>query len=72
MRFDDLASRARVFQSDLKTDGGESWMVHVASSWRSYRDQVEDRWVDATDYVGPCYPCFAVFFVLCPSGILVF
>jgi hypothetical protein len=47
-------------------------VLHVAPSWRSCEDQVEDRWVDAMDYVGPCYPYFAVFIVLGHRGILVF
>jgi hypothetical protein len=34
-------SQARVFQSSLKTGGGAAWMVHVASSWRSHRDETE-------------------------------
>jgi hypothetical protein len=36
------ASRARVSQSSLKTGGGAVRMVHVASSWRSRGDEVED------------------------------
>jgi hypothetical protein len=28
-------SRAKVSQSNLKTSGGTTWMVNVASSWRS-------------------------------------
>jgi hypothetical protein len=47
-------------------------MVHVTSSRRLCRDQVEDGRVDAMGYVGPCYPYFTVFIVLGPSGILVF
>jgi hypothetical protein len=35
-------------------------MVHVAPLWRSREDEVEDR---------PCYPCFAIFYVLGPRGI---
>jgi hypothetical protein len=48
------------------------WMVHVAPSWMSHEDQVEDGWVDATGCIGPCYPYLSVFFVLGPRGILVF
>jgi hypothetical protein len=33
---------------------------------------VKDKQVDAMDCVGPCYPCFVVFIVLGPMGILVF
>jgi hypothetical protein len=47
-------------------------VVHVAPSWRSRRDQVEDGRVDATGCVGPCYPYFAIFYVLGPRGIVVF
>jgi hypothetical protein len=36
------------------------------------QNQVEDGWVDATGYIGSCYPYFAVFYVLCPRGIVVF
>jgi hypothetical protein len=44
-----------------------SWVrvSQFASSQSLHRDQVEDGRVDAMDYVGPCYPCFVVFFVLC-------
>jgi hypothetical protein len=47
-------------------------VVHVAPSWRSREDQVEDGWVDATGCVGHCYPSFAIFYILGPRGILVF
>jgi hypothetical protein len=47
-------------------------IVHVASSLRLHRCQVEDGRVDAMGYVGLCYPCFAIFFVLCPRGVLAF
>jgi hypothetical protein len=46
-------------------------LVHVAPLRRLRRRQVEDGRVDATCYVGPCYPIFAVFNVLDPSGIVV-
>jgi hypothetical protein len=46
-------------------------VVHVAPSRRLRQSQVEDGRVDVTDCVGPCYPCFAVFIVLCPTDILV-
>jgi hypothetical protein len=36
-----------------------------------HRRQVEDGRVDATGYIGPCYPNFAVFSVLDPRGIVV-
>jgi hypothetical protein len=47
-------------------------VVHVAPSRMSREDQVEDGWVDVTDDIGPCYPYFAVFYVLDLMGILVF
>jgi hypothetical protein len=47
-------------------------VVHVAPSWRLGRDQVEDGRVDAMGCVGPDYPYFVVFYVLCPGDILVF
>jgi hypothetical protein len=36
------ASRARVSQYGLNTGRGGAWMVHVASLWRSCRDEAED------------------------------
>jgi hypothetical protein len=47
-------------------------IVHVAPSWRSHEDQVEDRQVDVMGCIRPCYPYFAIFHVLGPRGILVF
>jgi hypothetical protein len=47
-------------------------VVLVAPSWRLHHDQFEEGWVNAMGYVRPSYPCFAVFFVLGPRGILVF
>jgi hypothetical protein len=46
-------------------------VVHVAPSWRLRRRQAEAGRVDATGYVGPCYPCFANFFLLGLRGIVV-
>jgi hypothetical protein len=57
-------SQARVFQSRLKTGGGVTQMVHVASSWRSCGDESENRRVDAMGCIGLFYPNFIVFFVL--------
>jgi hypothetical protein len=62
------ASLARISQSSLKTGGGVVWMVQVASSWRSRRDEAEDGWVDATGYIGLFYPNFVVFIVLGHKG----
>jgi hypothetical protein len=47
-------------------------VVHVASSWRSREDEVEDGWVDKTGCIRLFYPNFVVFVVLGPRGILVF
>jgi hypothetical protein len=66
------ASRARVFQFTSKLTKVRWRMVHVTPSRRSREDQVKDGQVDATDCVGPCYPCFVVFFVLGTRGKLVF
>jgi hypothetical protein len=46
-------------------------MVHMASSWRSRGDEVEDRWVDAMGCIGLFYPNFAIFVVLDHKGNLV-
>jgi hypothetical protein len=58
------ASRARVFQSSLKTSGCAAWIVYVASSWRSRGDEAKDGWVDATGCIRLFYPNFTVFIVL--------
>jgi hypothetical protein len=47
-------------------------VMHVAPSQKSREDQVENGRVDATGYIGPCYPYLSIFFVLAPRGILVF
>jgi hypothetical protein len=46
-------------------------VVHVAPSQRLRRRQAEDGRVDATGSVGPCYPCFTVFFLLAARGVVV-
>jgi hypothetical protein len=66
------ASRARVFQSDVKTGEGAAQVVNMAPSQRLCEDQVKDGQVNVTGYVEPCYPYFAVFDVLGPRGILIF
>jgi hypothetical protein len=66
------ASCARVFQSDLKIDGGMRRVVHVAPLWRLRQDQVEDGRIDTMSYVRPCYPHFTFFYVLDHRGIVVF
>jgi hypothetical protein len=47
-------------------------VVHVTPSQKLYRSQVEDGWVDAMNYIGPCYPCFAVFILLDHRSITIF
>jgi hypothetical protein len=48
------------------------WLMHVTPSRSLHRAEAEDGRVDATSCVGPCYYCFAVFFVLYHRGILIF
>jgi hypothetical protein len=64
------ASRTRVSQSSLKTDGGTTQMVHVVSSQRSRGYEVEDGRVDATSCIELFYPNFTVFVVLGHKGNL--
>jgi hypothetical protein len=65
-------SWVRVSQFASKMAEVRQQVVHVASSWRSREDRVKEGRVNAMGCDGPCYLCFAVFFVLCPRGILVF
>jgi hypothetical protein len=65
------ASLARVSQSGMKTDGGATTGGARGTSRKLRQRQAEDGRVDATDCVGPCYPCFTVFFLLGPRGIVV-
>jgi hypothetical protein len=46
-------------------------VVHVAPSQRLRRSQVQDRCVDATGCVRPCYPYFIAFILLDTRGIVV-
>jgi hypothetical protein len=46
-------------------------VVHVAPSRRLRRRQAEAGRVNAKGCVGPCYPCFAVFLLLGPRGVVV-
>jgi hypothetical protein len=46
-------------------------VVHVAPSWRSYEDQVENGRVDALGCVRVCYPYFVIFILLGYMGIFV-
>jgi hypothetical protein len=45
------ASRARVFQSGLKTGGGTVRMVHMALSRMLHRVEVKDGRVDVMGYI---------------------
>jgi hypothetical protein len=65
------ASLARVSQSSLKTSGGVTQMVHVASLWRSCGDEAKDGRVDETGYIRLFYLNFAIFVVLGHNGSLV-
>jgi hypothetical protein len=65
------ASQARVSLSSLKIGRGTTLMVHVASSWWSHGDEVEDGSVDATGYIRHFYPNFTVFIVFGHKGNLV-
>jgi hypothetical protein len=66
------ASQARVCKSSLKTGGGATRIVYVASSRMSREDQAEDGWIDVTDCIRLCYPYFSVFIVLGPRDIFIF
>jgi hypothetical protein len=58
------ANRARVFQFGSKLTDARRQVVHVASSRRLHRDEVEDGRIDATDCVRFSYPYFIIFNVL--------
>jgi hypothetical protein len=64
-------SMARVSQSGLRSVEAQRWVVHVAPLRRLHRRQVEDGQVNATGYVGPCYPTFVIFNMLGPRVIVV-
>jgi hypothetical protein len=66
------ASRARIFQSGLKTGGGTTQMVYVVESRRLRRVEGEDGQVDATGCIRPFYHNIAIFIVLGTRGIKVF
>jgi hypothetical protein len=46
-------------------------VVHMAPSQRLHQDQVENRWIDATDDIRRCYPYFVIFYVLGSRNIVV-
>jgi hypothetical protein len=48
-----------------------TWIVHMASSWRSHGDEAKDGRVDATGCIGLFYPNFAIFIVFGHKGSLV-
>jgi hypothetical protein len=66
------ASQDRVSQFTSKLLEARRRMVHVTPLRRSHEDQVEDGRVNTMSYVKPSYPCFVVFIVLGPRGVLVF
>jgi hypothetical protein len=47
-------------------------MVHVASSRRLHRDEVQDGRVDTMSYIGPFYKKIIIFYVLIIRGNLIF
>jgi hypothetical protein len=47
-------------------------LVHMVSSRRLRRDQVEDGRVNVVSCIGLCYPYFAVFLILDCRNILIF
>jgi hypothetical protein len=65
------ASRVRVFQSSLKTGGGATQMMHMASSRRSHEDEAEDDQVGVTGCIRLFCPNYIVFVVLDHKGSLV-
>jgi hypothetical protein len=50
------ASQARISQFTLKLTEEQRRVVHVASSWRSCEDEVEDRRVNAMGALDPSTP----------------
>jgi hypothetical protein len=66
------ASQVRIFQSGIKTGGGVAWIMHMSLLRRLRRVEAKDGWVDAMGCVGAFHPNFAVFYVLCHIGILIF
>jgi hypothetical protein len=64
-------SQAEVSQFNLKTGGGMTQMVHVASSWRLREDEAEDGRVDAMGCIRLFYPNFVVFVLFGHKGSLV-
>jgi hypothetical protein len=64
------ASQARVSQSSLKTSGGTTRMVNVASSQMLRGNEVEDGWIDVMGCIRVFYPNFIVFIVLGHKGSL--
>jgi hypothetical protein len=65
------ANQVRISQFASKLTDAWRWVVHMASSQRLRRGQVEDGWVDTIGCVRPFYPTFDVFIVLGCKGSLV-
>jgi hypothetical protein len=65
------ASRARVFQSSLRTSGGVTQMMHMASLRRSHGDEAEDDHVGVTGCIRLFNPNYVIFVVLDHKGSLV-
>jgi hypothetical protein len=65
-------SQAMVSQFGLKIGRGTMRMVHVESSRKLHQVEAKNGRVDAMGCVGPYYPNFAILYVLCTRGILVF
>jgi hypothetical protein len=55
----------------MKTGGGTTRIVHVASSWRLRGDKAKDGRVDVMGYMKLLYPNFFIFVVLGHKGNLV-
>jgi hypothetical protein len=70
------ASWARVFQSSLKTGGGATRMVHMASPQRPRVSEAKDGRFNGVEcgvvQVVPNYPYLVVIFFLAHRGILAF
>jgi hypothetical protein len=68
------SSRLRFIDCAIKLMGGSDGVGHTSRSsglLHMEASQVEDGRVDVMGCVGPCYPCFAVFTLLGPRGIIV-
>jgi hypothetical protein len=66
------ASRARVFQFARKTSGCTTTCGSRGIIAEVHREKAKDRWVHASDCVGPFYLKITVFNVLDRRGVIVF